>query len=449
MSNDNKNPLIEHDPKEWKISPLSNLVETKHGLWTGEKDPLLRVRVIRNTNFNNDGSLDLRDVAELKVQTAHFATRKLSKGDIILERSGGGPTQPVGRVVYFHLDETDYSFSNFTTRLRVLNKSEIEPQFLFYYLLYFYKKGRTNALQSRTTGIRNLNFKDYLQIPIPLPPLPEQRAIAHILTTVRQSIEATERVIAAGRELKRSLMKYLFTYGPVPIDQAEQVVLKETEVGYVPEDWTVCTLDDVKADEKGAIVSGPFGSNIGKRFFVESGVPLIRGNNLTKGDDFYKDGGYVYITETKAKELASCTALPDDLIYTAAGTIGQVGIIPRNSHYPKYVISNKQLRARIDISKVRPDLLFYWFTSSRLQKEFQKRRRGTSIPVINLGILRNLPVAYPTYGEQTYITDILHAVDNKLRTEVQLKTALEASFHSLLHHLMTGKLRVDPSNFQP
>ena len=116
-------------------------------------------------------------------------------------------------------------------------------------------------------------------------------------------------------------MKHLFTYGPMPVDQVHRVQLKETEIGSVPIHWQTCVLGDLKASQKGAIVSGPFGSNIGKRFFVDKGVPLIRGNNLTKGEQLFKDHGYVFITEDKAHELANCEAIRDDLIFTGAGTV--------------------------------------------------------------------------------------------------------------------------------
>ncbi|MDY6868454.1 MAG: hypothetical protein SVT56_11235 [Chloroflexota bacterium] len=106
-------------PRDWTISQLNNLITTRNGLWKGKKPPFRKARVIRNTNFNNDGTLDLSDVAELKVQDNQFSSRRLQQGDIILERSGGGPSQPVGRVVLFDLDDDDFSFSNFTTRLRL------------------------------------------------------------------------------------------------------------------------------------------------------------------------------------------------------------------------------------------------------------------------------------------------------------------------------------------
>jgi type I restriction enzyme S subunit len=115
--------------------------------------------------------------------------------------------------------------------------------------------------------------------------------------------------------------------------------------------WPVVSLADVASPEKRAIISGPFGSNIGKRFFVPYGVPVIRGNNLANPDLKFSDDGFVYITEEKAATL-NCWAYPDDLIFTAAGSLGQVGVIPKNGRHPRYTISNKQLRIRLDKTKI-------------------------------------------------------------------------------------------------
>ncbi|MBP8945887.1 MAG: restriction endonuclease subunit S, partial [Paludibacteraceae bacterium] len=195
-------------PEEWKVVPLDNkYIEFQNGLWKGKKEPYIKVRVLRNTNFKNDGTIDFEDVAELDVEQRNFKNREIIKDDIILERSGGGPTQPVGRVVFFEReDQFMYSFSNFTSRIRISDKLIIFPKFLFYFLLDFYNQGKTNDIQNRTTGIRNLDFSRYKQIPIPLPPLAEQQKIAAVLSAVQEAKEKTEAVIAAAKALKKSMM---------------------------------------------------------------------------------------------------------------------------------------------------------------------------------------------------------------------------------------------------
>src|SRR5690606_11225476 len=100
---------------DYKTVSLDELCEFRNGLWKSDREPLVRAQVIRNTNFRQDGFIDWSDIAELDVEERQLLTRELEYGDIIIEKSGGGPTQPVGRVVYFNKREKGFSFSNFTS----------------------------------------------------------------------------------------------------------------------------------------------------------------------------------------------------------------------------------------------------------------------------------------------------------------------------------------------
>jgi type I restriction enzyme S subunit len=113
----------------------------------------------------------------------------------------------------------------------------------------------------------------------------------------------------------------------------------------LPNNWHWSTLGEIADPNSRAIVSGPFGSNIGSRFFVEKGVPIIRGNNLTTDMTRFVDEGFAFVTEEKANELGNCDALVDDLVFTAAGSLGQVGIVPKTAKYPRYIISNKAIES--------------------------------------------------------------------------------------------------------
>ena len=183
-------------------------------------------------------------------------------------------------------------------------------------------------------------------------------------------------------------------------------------------------LEDLAAKGR-SIISGPFGSSIGSRFFQSDGVPVIRGNNLTTDHKKFVEQGFAFVSHEKAEEL-NAYALRDDILFTAAGTIGQVGIIPRNSRFEKYVISNKQLRIRIDAEKADPDFVFYWLASPWIFETIQNRNTGSTVPLINLGTIRGLPVVLPGGVEdQKKVSALLGAIDTKIELNNRINSELE------------------------
>jgi type I restriction enzyme S subunit len=198
----------------------------------------------------------------------------------------------------------------------------------------------------------------------------------------------------------------------------------------LPDNWRWTTLGEVAAPGR-AIVSGPFGSNIGSRFFVDEGVPVIRGNNLTTDMRRFIDEGFVFVTERKAAELRNCDAVVDDLVFTAAGSLGQVALIPKEAEYSRYIISNKQLRVRIDKIIVDPLFAFYWFASKQMVEYIQQRNTGSSVPLINLSVLRSLPLPLPPISEQRAIAHILGTLDDKIELNRRMNETLEAMARAL------------------
>jgi type I restriction enzyme S subunit len=123
-------------------------------------------------------------------------------------------------------------------------------------------------------------------------------------------------------------------------------------------EWTECTVNDLKSSAPNALATGPFGSAIGSRFFTDSGVPVIRGSNLSQEVGIRLiDEGLVFIDKEKAKEFSRSVAQRGDLIFTCWGTIDQVGLVDGRSRYLKYVVSNKQMKFTPDPQKA--DSLFH------------------------------------------------------------------------------------------
>lgn len=161
----------------WTAKPLGDLCEFKGGLWKGKKPPFVKAKVLRVTNITKDCEMNVENAIELDVEVKQLASRRLTPGDIIIEKSGGGDNQPVGRVALFTETEGVYSFSNFTTVMRIVDHKLIAPDFLHDFLRSFYFIGGTLPLQNNATNLRNLQLGEYKQVVIPLPPPP--RAAAH------------------------------------------------------------------------------------------------------------------------------------------------------------------------------------------------------------------------------------------------------------------------------
>ena len=201
--------------------------------------------------------------------------------------------------------------------------------------------------------------------------------------------------------------------------------------------WIHTTLKDVCLKEKGSIISGPFGSNISSKFFVKEGVPVIRGNNLSLSLDKFYDDGFVFVTKEKAEEL-NCYAQKGDLLFTAAGTIGQVGILESPLKYEKYVISNKQLRARIDTTKVSLLYAYYWFASSWMQDYFIRNNKGSTVPLITLTELKDAPISYPEdLSVQRKIVENIESISCKIDINRNICSELESMAKTLYDYWFT------------
>ena len=188
---------------KYPLVRLEEIVDPLGGLWTGKKPPFKLVKVIRNTNFTMNGELNLDNVAEIQVEENAFIKRKLPKGAIILEKSGGSNTQAVGRVVLFNIDSTvDYAYSNFTARLRLIS-NDFLSEFLHLYLNNLYLRGHTFDFQTGSSGLKNLDLNRYLSIQVPCPSIPIQQQIVaecekvdEEYNTSRMTIEGYKKKIA-------------------------------------------------------------------------------------------------------------------------------------------------------------------------------------------------------------------------------------------------------------
>ena len=270
-------------------------------------------------------------------------------------------------------------------------------------------------------------------IQIPLPPLPEQRAIAHVLRTVQRAKETTEGVIAALKELKKSLMQHLFTYGPVPVTERERVPLQETEIGPIPAHWRVVRLGEVAK-----LRTGPFGSLLHASDYVEGGIPFVMPKDLSSTGQIIPHS-IARIKQDDRNRLNNYLLQVGDIILGRRGEIGRRALVTKKEE--GWVCGSGCLRIRPN-DKLYPLYLSYLFEIEVVRCYLSSEAIGTTMANLNTQILSRLPIPLPPLDEQREIARMLQAVDTRIAAEQARRAALEELFKSLLHELMSGRIRL-------
>lgn len=328
-----------------------------------------------------------------------------------------------------------YGFVNFNKKRMIVSgdypilradKQQASIKFLEYFLA---RKQVWQQLDSGAKGATNrqrIGVQDFLEIlTTPLPPLPEQKAIAEVLRSVQEAKEKTEEVIKALKEFKKSLMRHLFTYGPVPVNETNRVKLQETEIGPLPAHWKVVRLGEV-AD----LIMGQSPPSYTYNTSREGeGLPFLQGK---------AEFGNIYPTPVKWCSNPIKIAKRGSVLISVRAPVGDVNIANRNFCIGRGIaaISGKQWLSN--------EFLFYYLLNSKSTLEDQGT--GTTFKSISKSTLINLSLPLPPLPGQQEIARILQAVDRRIEAEENRKQALEDLFRSLLHNLMTAKIRL-PKEF--
>jgi type I restriction enzyme S subunit len=195
-----------------EVSLMKLLSQSVGGVWGSDPDTdQEEVTVVRSTEFSKSGILRYKTGVARSIKSSQLSTRELSAGDILLEKSGGGPDQPVGRVVYVSADiPPRFVCSNFIQLLRP-KTSEVHPKFLFLVMWMWHMQNRTLEYQAQTTGIRNLRTPDYLEQTLKLPPQADQYRIVETVSAMDDVLSSTEQAISDTKGLRSGLLSDLLS----------------------------------------------------------------------------------------------------------------------------------------------------------------------------------------------------------------------------------------------
>ncbi len=388
----------------WSINEL--ISDKISGEWGDEVNGTPGVKILRTTNFTNDGRLNFDNVVLRKIRPELVEKKRLVQGDIIIEKSGGSPNQPVGRVVFF--DETDeFLCNNFTAVLRPAKK--VYPKYLFYALFYMHQSKRTLRYQNKTTGILNLKLERYLdEERIPLPDYNKQKEIAHILSQADKARQQRKAANALTEQFLQST--FLSLFGDLVANDRR---------------WPVHSLIEI-AEVSSGITKGR--KLAGQETIL---APYMRVANVQDG---MLDLSEIKEIELKKDELGKFLLKDGDILLTEGGDPDKLG---RGAVWQNQiegcVHQNHIFKVRADKMLFAPEFLSYQFGSAYGKRYFfRAAKQTTGIASINSTQLKAFPVLTPPLKLQQQFAAIVEQTEVLRQRQRAHAAELEGMFQGLL-----------------
>lgn len=417
-------------PEGWGETPLEEIVDhILGGDWgtavSGQGDGESRVRVIRGTDFKSWTSQRGATAPIRAIKESSLQKRRLKDGDIVLEVSGGGPDQPVGRSLL--VDESTLSFStepfvcsNFCRRVRL--KSGVDSALVNLFLRWQYAQGGLDRFQNQTTNLRNLQVPELLAgLMVPIPPIAEQKRITtkveELLVIVNAARDRLAHVPIIVRRFRRSVLAAACEGKLTEVWRGAQasslpVIGKEAESALhveLPESWrwleAASLCDPARALTYGVIKLGPS---------VARGIPTLRSSNVRPL--FIDTSEVKCISKEIASEYSRTTLRGNEALITVRGTLG--GIAVARPEMVGWNVSREVAVLPVLSGRCDPGYLVIAIASRGCQSWLMERAKGVAYTGINIEDLKLLPIPTPTLAEQ-------HEIVRRVEALFRLADAIE------------------------
>lgn len=396
------------------LIPINELLSDRiTGEWGNDPSPEKFVNVLRTTNFTNEGKLNFSKVVKRDIDEAKIKKKKLVYGDTIIEKSGGSPKQPVGRVVYFDLDTGTYLCNNFTTILRPSTK--VIPKYLFYCLFYLHKTKRTLGYQNKTTGIINLQLDRYLKSEsVWAPELSVQDEIV-------KSLDIADALIIKRREAIELLDDYIKS---VFLELFGDPILN-------PLGWDVAALGT-----NATIKIGPFGSLLHKSDYVQGGIPLVNPKHMIKSR--IKVDPKNTISKEKHAELRAYHLKENDVVLARRGDIGRCGYVTVAED--GFLCGTGSMIVRPEKTSLSSMYLIHLISTPQMTSKLLSKAKGITMKNLNAGSVQSLEIPVPPIERQKRFEEILERTE-QVKNQMTLQLIeLDNQFNSLIQKALKGSI---------
>lgn len=482
--------MIEGLPNSWVMCELDNLLAFVLGGDWGKApdydDPdYLEVKCIRASEIKNWESEKGLTAANRKIKKSSLQSRELREDDVIVEISGGGPEQPVGRTVLIDkaaLLQNSNLPKVCTNFFRLIRPSDnIDSSYLNHFLQHFYKTGKVREYQGGSNNLRNLKFNDYVQIEIPLSPLNEQkRIVAKIEELFSELDKGIESLKTAREQLKiyrQAVLKHAFE-GKLTanwreenrdkletadelLDRIKQEREKQARMvgkarlknprDFSDEDfnWLPQLPTEWIWERLGWITCGVEYGTSAKSAKTGS-IPVLRMGNIQNAKFDWND----LVFTSDPEEIKKYTLKTGDVLFNRTNSpewVGKTAIYrgEQSAIFAGYLIRINQIESIVDAQ------FLNLFLNSHVAKQHGNRIKtdGVNQSNINGEKLINYPFPYCSLEEQKFIVEILEKIISEIdRMEAEIDVQLqktEALRQTILKKAFSGKLVAQDPNDEP
>ena len=259
------------------------------------------------------------------------------------------------------LRDKDCIISSSYTVFEVVNKNELDPEYL---MLWFSRPEFDRYARYMSHGsVREIfGWDELCKVELPVPPVDEQRSIVKAYQTITERIELKRRINDNLVELCKT--EFMRTFATHPEYRDEQ------------SDWFSHPL----GKSLSRVAMGPFGSNIKTDCFVDHGVPVLNGDNIS--GYLLSERSFRYVEDEKASQLKNSIAVSGDIVITHRGTLGQVALVPDKTKFDRYVISQSQFLLTCDQCALLPEYVLFYFHTDAGRRKLLANDNTTGVPSI-------------------------------------------------------------------
>jgi restriction endonuclease S subunit len=418
-------------PTEWDVLKLSQVADLQVGFafrsaWFRE---LSGTRLLRGENVGY-GVADWSDTRTLEAKMAEtFRAYMLKPGDIVI---GMDRTFTKSGMKIAALRDDDCPCLLVQRVGRFISK-RCDQRFLWFVLSSETVQSNLRLAQ-KGMDIPHLSRAEILHPLAAFPPLPEQKAIAAVLSDVDALLGALDGLIAKKRDLKKAAMQQLLTgQTRLPGFRGNLPKRMVADVGEVPADWRVLEIGSVAS-----VKTGPFGSSLHEQDYVSTGTPIVTVEHL--GERGIQHFDLPMVSDADRRRLSAYSLLPGDIVFSRVGSVDRNALV--SDAESGWLFSGRLLRVRAFDRNVDTRFLSHHFHSEPFKQRVRSVAVGQTMPSLNTRILKGVLVVLPPLREQSAIADILSDMDAEITALEQRKEKTRLLKQAMMQGLLMGRTRL-------